>query len=119
MSTATVTREQAIMALGPLAPCRGVEPDLLAPADRELWDAMGAATPQWSPMPTPGAQHELLACRAIALMLNTPLMPWQEWYCRIATERRTDDPRRYRFPQFLLTVPRQVGKTTIIRVVLL
>lgn len=96
-----------------------IDLDALAPADRQLWDAMGAATPLWSVMPTPGACHELGACRATAQMLGTPLLPWQEWYARLATERRLDDPRRYRYPMFLLTVPRQAGKTTIVRVVLL
>lgn len=96
-----------------------MNPDALAPADRALWDAMGESTPRFSVMPTPGACHELAACRAVAAMLGTPLMPWQEWVARIATERRTDDPRRYRFPLFLLTVPRQAGKTTIVRVILL
>lgn len=97
----------------------GVTPELLSPADRQLWDAMGEAAPRWSTSPTPGACHELGACRAVAAMLGTPLLPWQEWVARIATERRADDPRRYRWPLFLLTVPRQAGKTTIVRVILL
>lgn len=96
-----------------------VEVELLAPADLELWAAMGRAAPRWSSSPTPGARHELDACRLTAAMLGTPLLPWQEWIVRLATERRTDDPRRYRFPLFLLTVPRQAGKTTVVRVILL
>lgn len=96
-----------------------VAPELLAPADRRLWDAMGAAAPVWSTMPTPGASHELAACQLVARMLGTPLLPWQEWTCRLATERRLDDTRRYRWPMFLLTVPRQAGKTTVVRVILL
>lgn len=93
--------------------------DALAPADRELWQAMGEATPRFTSSPTPGAAHELAACRAVAAMLGTPLMPWQEWTIRLVTERRLDDPTRYRYPFYMLTVPRQAGKTTLVRVVLL
>lgn len=91
----------------------------LSPADRRLWDAMGEAKPRYTVWPTAGACHELGACRVTAKMLGTPLMPWQEWTARIATERRLDDVRRYRYPFFLITVPRQAGKTTIVRVILL
>lgn len=93
--------------------------DALAPEDRALWDAMGAAVPCYSSSPRPGAMHELVACRAVAAILGTPLLPWQAWVARLATERSEADPARYRFPLFMLTVPRQAGKTTIIRVILL
>lgn len=93
--------------------------DALAPEDRQLWDAMGAATPCYSSAPRPGAMHELAACRAVAAILGTPLLPWQAWFARLATERSERDPARYRFPIFMLTVPRQAGKTTIVRVILL
>lgn len=107
----------------PASPIEGAElAELLAelaPADLELWRGMGPAVPRYSPMPRAGARHELAACEAVGVMLGTPLTPWERWFARIATERRLDDPSRYRFPLMLLTVPRQAGKTTIVRIVLL
>ncbi len=94
-------------------------PEWLAAEDRALWDAMGEAVPRFTDWPTPGAPHELHANRAVARMLGTPLTPAQQWTLRVATERRIDDPRRYRWPVFLTTKPRQVGKTTEVRVCLL
>lgn len=93
--------------------------EALAPADRALWDAMGEAVPTWSVMPTPGAQNELGSVRAVCEAIGTPLLPWQAWAVRVITEKRIEDPRRYRFPEFTLTVERQSGKTTLVRGVLL
>lgn len=94
-------------------------PDDLAPDDRRLWDAMGDATPRFSVMPTPGAPSELPAVEVITRKIGTPLIPWQAWAARVMTERRIDDPRRYRWPDILTTVERQSGKTTTVRGVLL
>lgn len=93
--------------------------DALAPDDRALWDAMGAATPSYSPMPTPGAPNELRAVEVVCRAIGTPLLPWQRWAVRVITEKRADDPRRYRHPDVTVTVERQSGKTTVIRGVLL
>lgn len=78
--------------------------------------ALGDAQPAFFTRPTPGAQHDLGACRVIARSLGTPLMPWMELVLRVATERRLDDPRQYRYPIVILTVPRQAGKTTTVRI---
>ena len=94
-------------------------PDDLAPADRELWDAMGAAAPRFSVMPTPGAPNELASVEVVAQALGTPLIPWQRWAVRCVTEKSLTDPRRYRWPDFTVTVERQSGKTTITRGILL
>ena len=89
--------------------------DRLAPADRALWESMGNAKPRFSPMPTPGARHELAAVQMAAKAVGQPLIPWQAWAARVSTEFSMSDPRRYRFPQFVFTVPRQSGKTTLTR----
>ena len=74
------------------------------------------AVPTWATEPTPGADHDLPAVREVAAMLGTPLMPWQAQVARVATERRTDG--RWRYPVVVVTVPRQSGKTTLMRSVL-
>lgn len=91
----------------------------LAPEDRALWEAMGAAAPAFSPMPSPGAPNELRAVEVVCRALGTPLLPWQRWAVRVITEKRVDDPRRYRHPDVTVTVERQSGKTTVVRGVLL
>lgn len=87
----------------------------LAPEDRELWDAMGEATPRFTSWPIAGARHDLAANDLVAEALGTPLMPWQRWWVRVSSERLASDSRRYRFPDEVVTVPRQAGKTTGIR----
>lgn len=97
-------------------------PDDLAPADRALWDAMGAATPRFSTMPTPGAPNELAAFEAVATALGTPPLPWQRWAVRVMTEFRpgpTYGSHRYVYPDATVTVERQSGKTTFVRALLL
>ena len=74
------------------------------------------ATPTWATAPTPGSAHDLAAVREVAAMLGTPLMPWQAQVARVATERLDDG--RWRYPVVIVTVPRQSGKTTLMRSVL-
>ena len=95
-----------------------VVPADLAAEDRKLWEALGEAKPRWTHWPTPGAKHELEATRMALKALDQDLLPWQAWVIRLLTEKRPDSPR-YRFSEFLLTVPRQSGKTTMVRGVLL
>lgn len=76
------------------------------------------AAPAYATRPTPGAANDLRKIKIVANALGTPLMPWQETVARVASERRADDPRRYRYPVIVLTVPRQSGKTTLMRAVL-
>ncbi|HEY4267095.1 MAG TPA: terminase family protein [Galbitalea sp.] len=78
--------------------------------------ALGDAQPAYFTHPTPGALHDLESCRVIARALGTPLMPWMELVLRVATERRLDDSRQFRYPIVVLTVPRQSGKTTTVRI---
>lgn len=90
----------------------------LAPADRVLYESLGDAVPRFATLPTPGARNDLDAVVATATALGTPLMPWQQLVARVATERRADAPNEYRYKVFVLSVPRQSGKTTIMRTVL-
>lgn len=90
----------------------------LSAEDAALWAAMGKATPRNSTIPTPGAKHDLKAIQLIAKTLGRPLMPWQAWAARIVSERHPDNPQRFRYRTIVLTVPRQSGKTTLMRCVL-
>lgn len=90
----------------------------LAPEDERLLAALGDAQPRYWSRPTPGARHDLGSCLVVAEALGTPLMPWQQLVARVATERDGRDPRRFRYPVIVLTVPRQSGKTTIMRTIL-
>lgn len=54
----------------------------------------------------------------MARVLGVPLMPWQRRVARVASERHPDDPRRFRYHTVILTVPRQSGKTTLMRAIL-
>lgn len=60
--------------------------------------------------PTTGAQVEL-----VAQFLNTPLMPWQKLVAEVAGERHAEHPERARYQTVVVTVPRQSGKTTLIK----
>lgn len=84
----------------------------LAPADAALFEALGDAQPVYATRPTPGAPHDLAQIQVIARALGRPNMPWQDLVARVASERRTDDPRQFRYKVVVLTVPRQAGKTT-------
>lgn len=96
-----------------------IDTEKLTPADRALWEAMGKAKPLHSPAPLPGAPNELAAIEKVARAVGKPLLPWQRWQFRVLTEKFADDPRRYRFPEFTVTVPRQSSKTTGTNILLL
>lgn len=53
----------------------------------------------------------------VADRLGTPLMPWQQLVADVATELRPGDPGRWRYPVVVVTVPRQSGKTTLMRAI--
>lgn len=78
------------------------------------------SAPLYATAPTPGALNELAEVEHVARSLGTPLMPWQRLFVRVATEY-TLSPlglRLYRYPTVILTVPRQSGKTTVVRALL-
>lgn len=77
-----------------------------------------AAPPTVATQPTPGARHDLKQIEIISRVLGVPLMPWQKYVARVASERHPDNPERYRYRTVILTVPRQSGKTTLMRTIL-
>lgn len=74
--------------------------------------------PSYATKPTIGAKHDLFQIELIAKVLGIPLMPWQRYVSRVASERSLTDPRRFRYHTVILTVPRQSGKTTLMRAIL-
>ena len=80
----------------------------------EYWlSTLGVAQPLHATAPTPGARNELAKVEKVAKALKTPLLPWQRYFIRVATELNPDGSYRYR--NIVLTVPRQSGKTTVVR----
>lgn len=78
---------------------------------------MRGAAARYATAPTPGAAHETRTVGIMARTLGTPLMPWQKQVARVVTERR-EDGRGWRYPTVVLTVPRQSGKTTLMRAIM-
>lgn len=72
--------------------------------------------PRWATPADPTAPHELHTVRAMSLLMGRPLMPWQEQVARVATERTAEGT--YRYQTVVVTVPRQSGKTTLLRSVM-
>lgn len=79
---------------------------------------VGLAVPSYATKPTAGARHDLFQIELTAKVLGVPLMPWQRYVARVASERHPDDPRKFRYHTIILTVPRQSGKTTLMRTLL-
>ena len=76
-----------------------------------------SAPAAYATAPTPGVVHEAATIGKMGRVLGTALMPWQHQVARVATERRRDG-RGWRYPVVVLTVPRQSGKTTLMRAVM-
>ncbi len=74
--------------------------------------------PTYATQPVIGAPHDLRQIELTAAALGTPLMPWQRLVSRVASERFPDDPEKFKYHTIILTVPRQSGKTTLMRTVL-
>lgn len=52
-----------------------------------------------------------------AAALGEPLMPWQTSAAALIGAIDPDDPARWRYPLVVITVPRQAGKSTLLRAV--
>lgn len=79
--------------------------------------AVAAPGARYATTRDPGARTAGGRVAVIADALGTPLMPWQRYVADVALERHPDDPRRWRYPVVVVTVPRQSGKTTLLRAV--
>lgn len=85
----------------------------------EWLERLGPAVPTYATPPRDDAPHALHAIETVAAAIGTPLMPWQRLVARVASERNPDAPSQYRYRTVVLTVPRQSGKTTLMRCVLM
>lgn len=82
----------------------------------EYWAGqLGPAVPAFATLPTEGALHDLRGIETVGAALSTPLMPWQRFVARVATEHHPERPAEFRYKTVVLTVPRQSGKTTLTR----
>lgn len=62
----------------------------------------------------PGAASAGREVATLAVVLGHALMPWQRLVVDVALERDPADPRRWRYPLVVVTVPRQAGKTWLV-----
>lgn len=69
--------------------------------------------PIYSTRLTPGLPNHGERVGIVARATGTPLMPWQQWAATVATQRKPDGS--FLYPIVVVTVPRQSGKTTLIR----
>lgn len=63
----------------------------------------------------PDLDSDGAAIGVMARALGTPLMPWQQQVADVATEHHPTQPGAWRYPIVVLTIPRQSGKTTLLR----
>lgn len=80
----------------------------------DWWDLPGAA-PLHATRRDLGRRTEGPRIALVADALGTPLMPWQRYTADVATELLEDG--RYAYPIVVVSVPRQSGKTTLMRAV--
>jgi hypothetical protein len=77
---------------------------------------VGAPAPPLFATPRdPRARSEGARVALIADALGTPLLPWQRTVADTATELNPDGS--YRYPVVVVSVPRQSGKTTLVRAI--
>lgn len=55
---------------------------------------------------------------AVAQYLGTPLMPWQRLVADVVMELNPLDPGAWRYQQVVISVPRQAGKTALLRAIM-
>lgn len=73
------------------------------------------APPLFATPRDPSARSEGRRVALIADALGTPLLPWQQLVADTATE--LTDAGAYRYPVVVVSVPRQSGKTTLVRAI--
>jgi hypothetical protein len=77
------------------------------------WPSSDGAAPRHATRRNPARQTDGGQVAAVARTLGTPLLPWQQYAADICGERRDDGS--YEYQVVIITVPRQTGKTTLIR----
>lgn len=55
---------------------------------------------------------------AVAQYLGTPLMPWQRLVADVVMELNPANPGAWRYQQVVISVPRQAGKTALLRAIM-
>lgn len=85
----------------------------MTPAD---WWTLPGAPPRFATRRDPAFRTEGRRVGYIAQALGTPLMPWQQYAADVAGELN-DDGTTYRYQVVVVSVPRQSGKTTLMRAV--
>ncbi|MCF2526940.1 terminase large subunit domain-containing protein [Yinghuangia soli] len=87
------------------------------------WAATGTPPPKFATPRTPERPTLGPAVAKLACLLGTPLMPWQQYVADVALELIPDPDGGpglvFAYPDVLITVPRQSGKTTLLRPVML
>lgn len=81
----------------------------------DWWPSSAGAAPRNATPRNPLLDSEGDQVAAVARALGTPLLPWQQHAADICGERRPD--RSYEYQVVVITVPRQTGKTTLIRAI--
>lgn len=77
------------------------------------WPTSDGAPPRYATRRNPSLTSDGAQVEVIARALGTPLLPWQSYVADVAGERRPDGS--YEHQVVIVTVPRQSGKTTLIR----
>lgn len=79
----------------------------------QWWPPNAGAPPLYATPRNPAAYSDGPQVDHVARTLGTPFIPWQQHVAHVANERREDGS--YEYQVVLVTVPRQTGKTTLIR----
>lgn len=79
----------------------------------DWWPSSDGAAPRHATRRNLDRQTDGDQVAAVARALGTPLIPWQRYAADICGERRADGS--YEYQVVIITVPRQTGKTTLIR----
>lgn len=81
----------------------------------DWWPSAWGAAPLHATRRDPSLASEGTRVAIVAAALGTPLLPWQRYTAEVACELNGDGS--YRWPVVVVTVPRQSGKTTLMRAV--
>ena len=80
---------------------------------RHWWPTCDGAPPLHATRRNPALRSEGAQVEAVARALGTPLLPWQRYVADVAGERRPDGS--YEHQVVVVSVPRQSGKTALLR----